>query len=319
MHGHATQQDSSSNGLFKPVPAGIEFSFEIFPPKSAEMEKALWWTLRHLEPLTPLFVSVTCGAGGGAQDGTQKTLAEIQNQTGLTPAAHMTCISASRSEIDKIAEDYWARGIRHIVALRGDLPADGSASVPEAQRYGYASDLVAGLKRIADFEISVAAYPEKHPEASSMEADIDNLKRKIDAGADRAITQLFFDPDVYFRFLEHARARGVTAPITPGLLPVTDLKQIIKISKMCGAAVPPWLTNIFAGLEDNPESRQIAGGIVLAEQIRQLAAGGVSRFHIYTLNRALLPVLMGNLFGGSGLSGPNDLANQVAGRTDLPA
>ncbi|HKJ74105.1 MAG TPA: methylenetetrahydrofolate reductase [NAD(P)H] [Alphaproteobacteria bacterium] len=279
------------------LPADVEVSFEFFPPKTPETEESLWRTIRKLEPLAPRFVSVTYGAGGSTQAGTRQMVTGIQKKTDLTAAAHLTCVGASRAEIDAIARDYWRNGVRHIVALRGDLPEGSERAHPRPDGYAYSSDLVAGLKRIADFDVSVAAYPEKHPEAPSLDADIDNLKKKVDAGADRAITQYFFEPSTYFRFLDKVRAKGITVPVVAGLVPVTNFEQIVKFSKMCGATVPGWLHRIFEGLEDDAESRRLAGMAVMAEQMRQLLAGGVREFHIYTLNRAPLPFMFGRLAG----------------------
>jgi methylenetetrahydrofolate reductase (NADPH) len=261
-------------------------SFEFFPPKTPEMEGKLWQAVKQLEPLAPRFVSVTYGAGGSTRERTHATVARIRRETALEPAAHLTCVGASRAEVDEVARRYWQAGIRHIVALRGDPPEGGGPYRPQPDGYARAADLVAGLKRVADFEISVAAYPETHPEATSATADLDNLKRKIDAGARRAITQFFFEADTYLRFLDRARAAGITVPIVPGLLPVGNFAQVKKFAAMCGASVPPWLAAQFEGLDNDPQGRAAVAVKVAAEQCRRLRAAGVDEFHFYTLNRA---------------------------------
>lgn len=261
-------------------------SFEFFPPKTEEMERKLWESIRQLEPLDPSFVSVTYGAGGSTRERTHHTVRRIMQETPLKAAAHLTCVGASRAEVDEVARQYWEVGVRHIVALRGDPPQGSSAYAPHPDGYRYSCDLVAGLRRVADFEISVAAFPEKHPESPSFDADIDYLKRKIDAGATRAITQYFFDVEHYFRFIDKARARGVTIPIVPGLLPVTNLEQVRKFSAMCGASVPRWLSELFEGLQNDPLRRNAVAVSVAAEQARQLIRAGFPHLHFYTLNRA---------------------------------
>lgn len=284
-------------GGVKPVNGDLAVSFEFFPPKTAAMEEALWAAIRRLAPLRPQFVSVTYGAGGSTRERTHATVVRILHETALTPAAHLTCVGASRDEVDQVARRYWDAGVRHIVALRGDAPEGQGGYKPHPGGYPYASDLVAGLRRIADFEISVAAYPETHPEAKSADADIDNLKRKIDAGATRAITQYFFDPAVYFRFLEKVRKAGVSVPIVPGIMPVTNFTQMVKFSKACGASVPSWLARMFEGLEDDAETRKLVAATVVAEQVRALHAGGVREFHFYTLNRADLAFAICHILG----------------------
>ncbi len=271
-------------------------SFEFFPPRNAALEAQLWSCIRRLERLAPRFVSVTYGAGGTTQTRTHATVARIVQETTLTPAAHLTCIGASRAEIDAIARQYWAAGVRHIVALRGD-PPPGEPYPPHAEGYAYAADLVAGLRRIAPFEISVAAYPETHPQAPSPEADLDNLKRKLDAGATRAITQYFFETDTYLRFLDRALAAGLTAPIVPGIMPVSNYAQAARFSALCGASVPAWLGHLFAGTEDDPELRRIVGAVIAAEQVRLLQANGVDEFHFYTLNRPDLTYAIAHILG----------------------
>jgi methylenetetrahydrofolate reductase (NADH) len=272
-------------------------SFEFFPPKTAEMEARLWQVVKRLEPLLPRFVSVTYGAGGSTRERTHATVRRIRGETALEPAAHLTCVAASRAEIDRVADDYWQAGIRHIVALRGDPPAGAQHYAPHPDGYAYAADLVSGLKHVADFEISVAAYPETHPEAASAERDLDNLKGKIDAGAARAITQYFFDVDLFLRFRDRAAARGIGVPIVPGILPVTNYAQVKKFSAACGASIPYWMEGHFAGLDDDPDTRRLVATSIAAEQCRRLQANGVNEFHFYTLNRADLIVAICHLLG----------------------
>jgi methylenetetrahydrofolate reductase (NADPH) len=272
-------------------------SFEFFPPKTAEMEARLWEVIKRLEPLLPRFVSVTYGAGGSTRERTHATVRRIRNETALEPAAHLTCVAAGRAEIDAVAAEYWQAGIRHIVALRGDPPTGAPRYAPHPTGYAYAADLVAGLKRVADFEISVAAYPETHPEAVSAERDLDNLKGKIDAGAVRAITQYFFDVDLFLRFRDRAAAAGIAVPIVPGILPVTNYAQVKKFSAACGASIPFWMEGHFAGLDDDPDTRRLVATSIAAEQCRRLQANGVNEFHFYTLNRADLIVAICHLLG----------------------
>lgn len=271
-------------------------SFEFFPPKSTEAESKLWEVIGTLAPLKPRFVSVTYGAGGTTRERTHATVTRIKRETPLVPAAHLTCVNASREEIDTIAREYWDAGVRDIVALRGDVPPDAPRTNIE-DGYAYADSLVAGLMKIADFNISVAAYPEAHPEARSADDDIDHLKRKLDAGASRAITQFFFDVDVYLRFVERCRARGITAEITPGILPVTNVAQLKKFAGMCGTNVPTWLATLFDGLDENPELRHSIAAMVAAEQCRMLMLAGVEHFHFYTLNRAELTHAICHILG----------------------
>jgi len=272
-------------------------SFEFFPPKTEEMEAKLWQAVKRLEPLAPRFVSVTYGAGGSTRERTHATVVRIRRETPLEPAAHLTCVGATRKEIDAVAEHYWEAGIRHVVALRGDPPRENGSYRPHPGGYAYAADLVAGLKRVADFELTVAAFPETHPEAQSAEADLDNLKRKIDAGAARAITQFFFDTEVYLRFVERARARGITVPIVPGILPVTNVAQTRKFAAQCGATLPAWMGGLFEGLDDDPETRRLVAASIAIEQCRLLQAEGVREFHFYTLNRADLAVAICHMLG----------------------
>ncbi len=276
-----------------PPPA---LSFEFFPPKTEALEEQLWACIKRLAPLAPRFVSVTYGAGGSTHERTHATVSRLARETSLVPAAHLTCVGATREEVDDAARAYWAAGVRHIVALRGDAPA-GSASTPHPGGYAYASDLVAGLRRVADFEISVAAYPEPHPAAPSPAADLDNLKRKLDQGATRAITQYFFDTSTYLRFLDRALAAGITAPIVPGIMPVSNYGQAVRFSAMCGTSVPAWLGHLFEGTENAPEIRRIVASIVAAEQVRTLQANGVDEFHFYTLNRPDLTFAIAHILG----------------------
>lgn len=271
-------------------------SFEFFPPKTDALEAQLWTCIRRLEQLNPRFVSVTYGAGGSTQERTHATVLRLVRETSLVPAAHLTCVGAPRSEIEAIARRYWEAGVRHIVALRGD-PPPGTRFTPHPDGFAYAADLVQGLKRIAGFEISVAAYPETHPEALSPEADLDNLKRKIDAGADRAITQYFFDTAVYLRFLDRCLAAGITAPIVPGIMPVSNFAQAKRFSALCGASVPRWLADLFEGVDGDPDTRRMVAAVVAAEQVRLLQANGVDEFHFYTLNRADLTYAIAHILG----------------------
>ncbi len=264
----------------------IRVSFEFFPPKTEKMQESLWECIQLLEPLSPSFVSVTYGAGGSTRERTHEIVTRIRRETSLEPAAHLTCVAASRHEIDAVAERYWADGIRHVVALRGDVPDGQGAYVPHPEGYAYAIDLVKGLKKIADFEISVAAYPEGHPAARSLDDDLDHLKRKIDAGATRAITQYFFEADTYRRFIDRARKAGINVPIVPGILPVTNFAQVVKFGAICGTKIPDWMAGLFEGLDNDPETRRLVAAMVAAEQCRLLAADGVEDFHFYTLNRA---------------------------------
>lgn len=263
-------------------------SFEFFPPKDEVGEGKLWQSFEKLAPLRPRFVSVTYGAGGSTRDRTSNIVKRIEGQTGLTSAAHLTCVEATREEIDAQARDWWDAGIRHIVALRGDAPGNDGIYTPHPGGYAYANDLVEGLKRIADFEISVGAYPEVHPDAASAQADMDNLKRKIDAGATRAITQYFFEADTFLRFRDAAVKAGISAPIVPGILPVTNFKTVARFSAACGTTVPDWMAELFAGLDDDPETRALVAASTASELCLKLMGEGVDEFHFYTLNRAEL-------------------------------
>ncbi len=284
-------------------------SFEFFPPNTPEMEETLWRSTKRLEPLAPRFVSVTYGAGGGTRERTHRTVRRILAETSLVPAAHLTCVGSSRDEVNAVAEEYWNAGVRHIVALRGDPPAGVAKYAAHPEGYSYAHHLVQGLRSRRDFEISVAAYPEGHPEASSLDADIDNLKRKIDAGATRAITQFFFYNDLYLRFLDRVQRAGITVPIVPGIMPVTNFVQMQKFAAKAGASVPPRMARVFEGLEHDPETRKLVAATVAAEQCEALARQGVNEFHFYTLNRADLSFAICHILGlrpreGTGDKGP---------------
>lgn len=274
----------------------VEVSFEFFPPSSEKMARTLWRSIERLAPLAPRFVSVTYGADGSTRERTHAVVRRILDETSLTAAPHLTCIGASRGEIDDIARRYWDEGIRHLVALRGDLPQNGGQNAdqhaegytPHPDGYAYAADLVAGLKRVADFDISVAAYPEVHPEAPTAAFDLDNLKRKLDAGASRAITQFFFTVEDYLRLRERCASAGIEASIVPGILPITRFPQLERFAKRCGASVPEWLRERFDGLDDDADTRQMIAASVAIEQVRTLQRHGVGEFHFYTLNRAEL-------------------------------
>ena len=277
---------------------GLQVSFEFFPPKTDEMEQTLWESIARLAPLGPNFVSVTYGAGGSTRERTHATVKRLLAATPLVPAAHLTCVEATRAEVDEVVSAYGAAGVRHIVALRGDPAAGiGAAYEPHPGGYAYACDLVAGIRRIGDFEISVAAFPEKHPESASVDDDLDALQRKIDAGATRAITQFFFENDCYFRFLDRVRARGIEIPIVPGILPVQNFKQAKNFAERTGASVPRWLADRFEGLDDDVATRKLVAAAVAAEQVLDLAAQGVGDFHFYTMNRAELVFAICHLLG----------------------
>jgi len=263
-------------------------SFEFFPPKTPKSEAMLWKTVERLAPLEPRFVSVTYGADGSTRDRTHKIISRINNETRLTGAPHLTCVEATAADVDTVARGYWEEGVRHIVALRGDPPQGQDTYTPCAGGYSYAADLVAGLRRVGDFEISVAAYPETHPEAPSPLSDLDNLKRKLDAGATRAITQFFFDPAAYLRFRDLATAAGITAPIVPGVLPISNFASTVGFAERCGTRVPPWLHDKFEGLEDDAQTRQMIAANLAIELVETLQQHGVAEFHFYTLNRAEL-------------------------------
>jgi methylenetetrahydrofolate reductase (NADPH) len=270
------------------APAPIRVSFEFFPPADAAMEATLWNSVERLAPLAPRFVSVTYGADGSTRERTHRVVTRIQEETALTGAPHLTCVGAAREEILDTARGYWDQGVRHLVALRGDPPQGAVHYQPHPQGFAYAADLVAALARLAPFDISVAAYPEVHPQAASAQADLENLKRKIDAGATRAITQFFYDTGAFLRFRDRCAAAGIRAPIVPGILPITRFAQVCRFAARCGAAIPAWLAQRFEGLEDDAETRRLIAASVAIEQVQALARHGVGEFHFYTLNRAEL-------------------------------
>jgi methylenetetrahydrofolate reductase (NADPH) len=283
--------------LFAEARGDIAVSFEFFPPKTETMAETLWASIQTLAPLQPRFVSVTYGAGGSTRERTHATVERILKETPLTPAAHLTCVGASRDEVDAVAGDYWAAGVRNIVALRGDPSEPGAKYQPHPNGYRDAVELVAGLKRVAPFDVSVAAYPEIHPDSRDRAFDLENLKRKIDAGADRAITQFFFSADCFFRFRDEAAAAGLDVEIVPGILPVSNVATTRRFAQTCGAAIPGWLDELFEGLDDLPSARQLIAATVAAELCGQLYAGGVRHFHFYTLNRAELSYAICHLLG----------------------
>ena len=297
---NAFEQLSRHQPLFAEARGDIQVSFEFFPPKTEKMAETLWESIQTLAPLHPRFVSVTYGAGGSTRDRTHATVERILKETPLTPAAHLTCVGATREEVDGVARAYWDAGVRHIVALRGDPPEPGSKYQPHPHGYRDSVELVAGLKKVAPFEISVAAYPEVHPDSSSRAFDIENLKRKVDAGADRAITQFFFSADCFLRFQDEVAAAGIDIEIVPGIMPVTNFAGITRMAANCGTDVPAWLGHLFEGLDDLPAARQLIAATVAAELCGQLYAGGVRHFHFYTLNRAELSYAICHLLGVRG-------------------
>lgn len=280
--------NEKNNAVAAGVQGDIAISFEFFPPGNEKMEATLWESIRRLEPLAPRFVSVTYGADGSTRDRTHRVVNRILEETDLVPAAHLTCVGATREQIREIAEEYWQEGVRHIVALRGDPPKGSAQYEPTPGGYPYAVDLVRGLREVGDFEISVAAYPEVHPEAPDADFDLENLRRKIDAGATRAITQFFFRTDRYLRFRDRCAARGISVPIVAGILPITRFPQMLRFAKMCGTSVPDWLAHRFDGLDDDPETRRLIAASVAIDQVHALQREGVSEFHFYTLNRSEL-------------------------------
>ncbi len=274
----------------------LKLSFEFFPPKTEEAEEKLWTVIKELEVLRPSFVSVTYGAGGSTRERTHNIVKRIADKTTLKPASHLTCVNATKEEINKIAKNYWDNGIKHIVALRGDMPGFVGDYVPYPGGYEYAGDLVAGLKGIADFEISVAAYPETHPTAKSAEDDLKHLKEKLDAGADRAITQFFFEADDYFRFMERTAKAGIDKPIVPGVLAISNFAQAVRFAGMCNTKIPKWLSDKFDGLDEKPEERNKVSIEVATKICEELINGGVEQLHFYTLNRAdLTQAVVANL------------------------
>lgn len=294
LHEHRTAVDTP---LFSGLPGDVAVSFEFFPPKSEKMEAQLWDAVQQLKPLDPSFVSVTYGAGGSTRERTHATVARIIAEAKLPAAAHLTCVGASKAEIREVAEHYWEAGVRHIVALRGDAGEPGAPFVPHPEGFASAAELVKGLKEIADFEISVAAYPETHPDADCPQADIDNLKRKLDAGATRAISQFFFSADTFFRFRDELAKNGIEQPVLPGILPVTNVAQARKFAGACGAQIPDWMDGLFEGLDERPAARQLVAATVAAELCRRLYAGGVRDFHFYTLNRPELAYAICHMLG----------------------
>jgi methylenetetrahydrofolate reductase (NADPH) len=289
LNGHAP--------LFAEARGDIAVSFEFFPPKTEAMAETLWRSIETLAPLKPRFVSVTYGAGGSTRERTHATVERIVKETDLTPAAHLTCVGATREEIDEIARSYWEVGVRHIVALRGDMPELGQAYVPHPGGYANAAELVAGLKDVAPFEISVAAYPEVHPDSDCPESDLDNLLRKIDAGGDRAITQFFFSADCFLRFRDRVAGIRPDVEVVPGILPVSNVATTRRFAGQCGAAIPEWLDRLFEGLDELPAARQLVAATIAGELCGQLYAGGVRNFHFYTLNRAELAYAICHLLG----------------------
>ena len=289
LNGHAP--------LFAEVRGDIAVSFEFFPPKTEAMNETLWRSIETLAPLKPRFVSVTYGAGGSTRERTHATVERIVRETDLTPAAHLTCVGATREEIDEVARSYWEAGVRHIVALRGDPPELGTRYAPHPDGYANAAELVAGLKAVAPFEISVAAYPEVHPDSDCPESDLDNLLRKIDAGADRAITQFFFSAESFLRFRDRVAAIRPDVEVVPGILPVTNVATTRRFAGQCGAAIPDWMDRLFEGLDELPAARQLVAATVAGELCGQLYAGGVRHFHFYTLNRAELAYAICHLLG----------------------
>lgn len=276
----------------------ISVSFEFFPPKNERMEEALWTAVRRLEPLRPAFVSVTYGAGGSTRERTHATVARVINETSLLPAAHLTCVGATRAEVDAVVRSYWDAGVRHIVALRGDPPAGvGTRYQPHPGGYANASELAAGIASLGAFEISVAGYPEKHPESPSTAHDFDNLKAKVDAGASRVITQFFFDNERYLRFVEGARAHGIWCPIVPGIVPIHNFRQVAGFAAKTGASIPAWMARRFEGLDDDPATTHLVAAAVAAEQVMDLVDEGIRQFHFYTLNRADLVFAICHLLG----------------------
>ena len=276
----------------------LQVSFEFSPPRTESAQRALWETVTRLTPLHPSFFSVTYGAGGSTRQRTHETVARLKTETGIEAAAHLTCVAATQGEIDDVARAYWDAGIRHIVALRGDPPSGmGGKYSPHPGGYANAAALVAGLKKIGDFQISVAGYPEKHPDSSDARADLENLKRKVDAGADRCITQFFFDADDFLRFRDNAAAAGIHVPIVPGVMPVSNFQGITKMAGLCGSKVPGWLAYLFEGLEDDVETRRMIAATVAGDLCRRLQSEGVGQFHFYTLNRADLTFAICHLLG----------------------
>ena len=289
-------QRALNDPMFAGLAGDLEVSFEFFPPKTEAMAKTLWESVETLKPLNPRFVSVTYGAGGSTRERTHAAVRRIVSETAIPAAAHLTCVDATRDEVDAVAHEYWQEGVRHVVALRGDMP-DGQPYAAHPGGYANAAELIAGLKNVADFEISVAAYPEVHPDSPDAQADIDNLKRKFDAGATRAITQFFFEPDCFFRFRDQAAAAGIEGEIVPGIMPVMSYAAVEKMSGLCGTAIPDWMRGLFEGLDERPAARQLVSATIAAELCRKLYAGGVRQMHFYTLNRAELSYAICHMLG----------------------
>ncbi|UXN68732.1 methylenetetrahydrofolate reductase [NAD(P)H] [Devosia neptuniae] len=276
----------------------LQLSFEFFPPKTDAMEERFWDSIHKLAPLQPRFVSVTYGAGGSTRERTLRMVSSVKTDTGVDAAAHLTCVGSTRDEVDAVVRGYQEAGINRIVALRGDPPEGvGQPFTPHPQGYQNAADLVSGIRKIGDFDISVAAYPEKHPQSADWQTDIDNLKRKLDAGATRAITQMFFSNADYLRYVDRARAAGITAPIVPGIQPIHSFKQISNFASRCGASIPAWLAERFAGLDEDPETHALVASAVAAEQVIELLDEGVTEFHIYTMNRSNLALALARILG----------------------
>ncbi len=294
---HNSGSNSLTNPSFASPVVGARVSFEFFPPTTAKMEETLWQSIQKLETLSPRFVSVTYGAGGSTRERTHSTVKRILNETNLAPAAHLTCVGASRDEIDNIIWKYKEAGVHHIVALRGDAADPEMGYQPHPEGYANAEALVKGIRDIGDFEVSVAAYPEMHPDSATLAADLDNLKRKIDAGATQAITQFFFEPDSYFRFLDHCQSYGIDVPIIPGILPVSNFKTLLRFADMNGTSVPNWMADMFEGLDGRPQTRQLVAASVASEMCRRLSAGGIKDFHFYTLNREELTYVICHMLG----------------------
>jgi len=291
----------------KSIIENVKVTFEFFPPHSEQMQETLWKSIQRLAVLEPNFVSVTYGADGSTRERTHDVVARIVDETELTAAPHLTCIDATRGEIDDIARKYWDMGVRHLVALRGDPPKDAATYTPNSDGYAYASDLVEGLRKVADFDISVAAYPEIHPEAPNPLFDLDNLKRKLDAGASRAISQFFFDCDVFLRFRDLCATAGIESSIVPGILPITRFPQLTRFAEQCGATVPTWLSERFEGLDNDAETRRLIAASVAIDQVHTLQAEGIDEFHFYTLNRSELTFAICHALGVR----PNQAVAQV--------
>jgi methylenetetrahydrofolate reductase (NADPH) len=294
----ATQRGTAGMPSAADVARRLETSFEFFPPKSEAMERSLWEAVTRLAPLRPTFFSVTYGAGGSTRQRTHDTVVRLKAETGIDPAAHLTCVAATRAEIDEVARAYWDAGIRHIVALRGDPPSGmGGRYTAHPGGYANAAELVAGLKKIGGFQISVAGYPEKHPDSPDATEDLANLKRKVDAGADRCITQFFFEADDFLRFRDRAASAGIGVPIVPGIMPVSNFQAVTRIAGLCGSKVPAWLAERFEGLDDDLETRRMIAATVAGDLCRRLQSEGVGQFHFYTLNRADLTFATCHLLG----------------------